>query len=152
MINPQIFRRIVVTEKSNKLMEQHQQIVFIVDWKANKPQIKQVFESIFGYKVASVNVMRQFGRPRRIGRYSGKTKRYKKAIITLVPGQKFEFLNPNQAQKTTGQPIVPDIKSTSIAPVKKGFFTRIQDRVAKLTKIEAADLTSSATPKKDKNK
>lgn len=55
---------------------------------ANKIEIKDAVEEIFGVKVASVNTMNIRGRYRRMGRNEGTTSAWKKAIVTLAEGSK----------------------------------------------------------------
>lgn len=55
---------------------------------ANKTEIKDAVEKIFGVKVAKVNTLRMRGRTRRMGRYEGTTPSWKKAIVTLAEGSK----------------------------------------------------------------
>ena len=81
----------VITEKSGKLAENGKTYVFKVSASANKIQIKQAIESLFGVKVKSVNTLNTKAKDKRVGRYTGKTKTYKKAIVTLVDGQTIEM-------------------------------------------------------------
>ncbi len=55
---------------------------------ANKTEIKDAVEKIFGVKVAKVNTIHMRGRSRRMGRYEGTTPSWKKAIVTLAEGSK----------------------------------------------------------------
>ncbi len=55
---------------------------------ANKTEIKDAVEKIFGVKVAKVNTVHMRGRSRRMGRYEGTTPSWKKAIVTLAEGSK----------------------------------------------------------------
>ncbi|MEM7826091.1 MAG: 50S ribosomal protein L23 [Candidatus Aenigmatarchaeota archaeon] len=56
MVDPyKILKYASITEKSVSLIEKENKIVFIVDRKANKKQIKEAFEKLFGVKVESVN-------------------------------------------------------------------------------------------------
>jgi len=81
----------VITEKSGNLAQDGKTYVFKVDASANKIQIKQAIESLFGVKVKSVNTLNTKAKDKRVGRYTGKTKTYKKAIVTLVDGQTIEM-------------------------------------------------------------
>ena len=76
----------LITEKATMLMEQGK-YAFEVDLNANKTQIKQAVEEIFGVNVRRVNTMRQVGKIRRQGRTQGRTRTIKKAIVTLAEGQ-----------------------------------------------------------------
>ena len=81
----------VITEKSGILAQDGKTYVFKVSKDANKIQIKQAIESLFGVKVKSVNTLNTKAKDKRVGRYTGKTKTYKKAIVTLVDGQTIEM-------------------------------------------------------------
>ncbi len=80
----------VITEKSAGL-EQNGVYTFKVDVRANKTQIKQAIEKAFGVKVESVNTMNNHPKDRRVGKYTGKTNRYKKAMVKLAKGQTISF-------------------------------------------------------------
>ena len=80
----------VITEKS-AAMEAEGKYVFKVDVRANKTQIKQAIEKIFNVKVESVNTMNTHPKDRRVGRYTGKSNRYKKAIVKLAKGSTISF-------------------------------------------------------------
>lgn len=89
-MNFDIIKAPVITEKSAKLSENNV-YTFKVDKKANKTQIKQVIEAKFNVKVESVNTLNTKPKAKRVGRYTGKTKTYKKAIVKLAEGSKIEF-------------------------------------------------------------
>ena len=80
----------IITEKTAS-MEAEGKYVFKVDVRANKTQIKQAVEKIFNVKVESVNTMNNHPKDRRVGRYTGKTNRYKKAIVKLAKGSTISF-------------------------------------------------------------
>ncbi len=80
----------VITEKSAS-MEAEGKYVFKVDVRANKMQIKQAIEKLFNVKVESVNTMNTHPKDRRVGKYSGKANRYKKAIVKLAKGSTISF-------------------------------------------------------------
>ena len=82
-----IIIRPVITERSTDLQELNK-YVFEVDKRANKTEIKQAVEAIFGVKVAKVNTAIMPRKPKNYGRYSGYTKEWKKAIVTLAPNSK----------------------------------------------------------------
>ena len=91
MMNSEIIIAPVITEKSQSLASNGKTYVFKVASSANKIQIKSAIESLFGVKVASVNTLNTKAKDKRVGRYTGKTKTYKKAIVTLVDGQAIEM-------------------------------------------------------------
>ena len=80
----------VITEKS-ALLEQEGKYVFKVDTKANKVQIKQAIEKIFNVKVLSVNTSNSHPKKKRVGKYTGRTNKYKKAIVKLAKGSTISF-------------------------------------------------------------
>ena len=76
----------VVTEKAAANAEKNV-YTFKVVKSANKIQIKDAVEKAFGVKVKSVNTLNTKTKQKRVGRYAGTTKAYKKAIITLKDGE-----------------------------------------------------------------
>ena len=80
----------VVTEKS-AYANQNGIYTFKVRKDANKTAIKKAIEEAFNVKVKSVNTLNTKAKKRRVGRYAGMTKTYKKAIVTLVEGNKIEM-------------------------------------------------------------
>lgn len=85
-----IIRRALVTEKGTALREQNK-YVFEVDRQANKIEIKQAIEALFGVTVTAVHALNVFGKTKRVGRFQGRTSDWKKAIATLKEGQTIEF-------------------------------------------------------------
>ena len=81
----------VITEKSARLGEDGKTYVFKVAKSANKIQIKEAIESAFNVKVKSVRTLNTKAKDKRVGRYTGKTKTYKKAIVTLADGYAIEI-------------------------------------------------------------
>lgn len=81
----------IMTEKSSDLAKTQNTITFSVDPKANKTQIKQAIEKIFGVKVISVHTLNSHPKKRRVGKYTGMTKKYKKAIVKLAEGSNISF-------------------------------------------------------------
>ncbi|MPZ23988.1 MAG: 50S ribosomal protein L23 [Dehalococcoidia bacterium] len=80
-----VIKRPVVTEKSTALANASQ-YVFEVDKAANKMQIKDAVEKAFTVRVLDVNTMLMKPKRRRRGRQWGFTRAWKKAIVTLAPG------------------------------------------------------------------
>ncbi|MDD2625454.1 MAG: 50S ribosomal protein L23 [Tenericutes bacterium] len=81
----------IITEKSASIASNDRKYVFEVDSKANKTQIKQAIEKIFKVKVEKVNTINVVPKKKRVGRYSGFTNHYKKAVITLAPNNKIDL-------------------------------------------------------------
>lgn len=81
----------VVTEKSAAMAENGRTYTFKVAKSANKIQIAQAIESAFNVQVESVRTLNTKSKAKRVGRYTGKTKTYKKAIVTLRDGNSIEL-------------------------------------------------------------
>ena len=77
----------IITEETMDLASD-KKYVFQVAKEANKTEVIQAFEKIFGVNVAKVNIMNVNGKTKRMGRYVGKTADYKKAVITLTADSK----------------------------------------------------------------
>lgn len=85
-----IIKKPVITEKSMRLMEDNK-YTFIVDKRANKPEIRKAVEELFNVKVKKVNTMRVKGKTKRVRNTVGRTPEVKKAIVTLQEGDKIEL-------------------------------------------------------------
>ncbi len=86
----EVLRRPVITEKNTELQAQGK-YAFEVAREANKPQIKQAVEKAFKVKVTAVNVVAVHGKVRKVGGRQVLTPAWKKAIVTLAPGDKIEL-------------------------------------------------------------
>ncbi|MEC2304925.1 MULTISPECIES: 50S ribosomal protein L23 [Heyndrickxia] len=82
-----VLKRPVITERSMELTAD-KKYTFEVDVKANKTEIKDAVEEIFGVKDAKVNVANYKGKLKRMGRYTGYTNKRRKAVVTLTPDSK----------------------------------------------------------------
>ncbi|MEJ8778456.1 50S ribosomal protein L23 [Pseudogracilibacillus sp. ICA-222130] len=82
-----IIKRPVITEHSADLMAE-KKYTFEVDTKANKTEIKQAVETVFGVKVEKVNTMNVNGKLKRMGRHEGYRPNRKKAIVQLSEDSK----------------------------------------------------------------
>ena len=71
----QIIKRPIVSEKTTSLSE-GRKYTFEVDGKANKIQIKDAVEKIFGVKVEKVNVINGVAKPKKVGQHSGQQNRH----------------------------------------------------------------------------
>ncbi len=91
MISYDIIRRPVITEKTSIQKEVSNQFTFEVDRTANRVEIKKAVESIFNVKVAGVRTMQVKGKTKRRGWIVGKRRDWKKAIVTLMPGERIDF-------------------------------------------------------------
>lgn len=86
-----IIKRPVITEKTNIQKEEHNQVSFEVDKRANRVEITRAIEKIFSVKVAKTRTVHVTGKIKRRGRILGKRKDWKKAIVTLMPGERIDF-------------------------------------------------------------
>ena len=84
--------RPILTEESMNNMQNLNKITVEVLKGSNKIEIKNAFESLFGVKVKQVNTSNVRGKSKRVGKYSGLTSSYKKAVITLAEGQSLDLL------------------------------------------------------------
>lgn len=85
----------ILTEKITAEGEKFNRYGFIVEPSANKLQIKSAIESMYGVVVESVNTINYMGKAKsrftKAGLLSGRTNKYKKAIVTLAGGDKIDF-------------------------------------------------------------
>ena len=86
----EVLRRPLITEKNTGLQAQGK-YAFEVTKEANKHQIKQAVEKAFSVKVNAVNVMTVAGKPRRMRGREVPARPWRKAVVTLKPGDKIEF-------------------------------------------------------------
>ncbi|MCB5234824.1 MAG: 50S ribosomal protein L23 [Candidatus Cloacimonetes bacterium] len=78
----------IITEKSSGQVATDNSYSFKVSINANKIEIAKAIEHIFAVKVLAVNTIRMTGKPKRLGKYSGKRPDWKKAIVTLRAGDR----------------------------------------------------------------
>ena len=81
----------VVSEKSYDLIEHNNTYTFVVDPRANKTEIKQAVQSIFGVTVTRVNTQNRKGKLKRTGYVMGKRKDIKRALVTLASGDEIDL-------------------------------------------------------------
>ena len=81
----------VVSEKSYDLIEHNNTYTFVVDPRANKTEIKQAVQSIFGVTVTRVNTQNRKGKTKRTGYVMGKRKDIKRALVTLAAGDEIDL-------------------------------------------------------------
>jgi large subunit ribosomal protein L23 len=80
-----------VTEKTSLAMQNHNQYTFRVRRDATKTDIRKAVELMFDVKVAGVQVVNEPGKQRRFGRSAGRTQDWKKAYVSLTPGQTIDY-------------------------------------------------------------
>ena len=86
-----IIRSPHLTEKSVASSDDGKQVIFKVHPKANKYQIKNAIEELFGVKVSKIHTMNCSGKKKRFGKVLGRRQDFKKAIIFLKEGESFEL-------------------------------------------------------------
>ena len=86
-----ILKKPLITEKSSMSKELANQITFEVAPSANKIEIRQAVEEVFKVKVFQVRTANFSGKQKRFGRFQGRRANWKKAVVTLAPGETIEF-------------------------------------------------------------
>ncbi len=85
----------IISEKMTRLGEKLNRYAFVVDRSANKLQIKDAVEKLYGVQVQDVNTIIHGGKRKsrftKTGIIAGKTNTYKKALITLAEGDTIDF-------------------------------------------------------------
>ena len=82
----------VISEKSSQIADRHNQVVFHVVRDATKPEIKAAVELLFKVQVDKVRVANVKGKVKRFGRIFGRRANWKKAYVSLKPGQELNFV------------------------------------------------------------
>jgi len=91
MIKHEIIKRPLITEKTSIQKEMFNKVTFEVDRRANRIEIKKAIETVFNVRVAGVQTMQITGKTKQRGRITGKRRDWKKAIVTLMPGERIDF-------------------------------------------------------------
>ena len=86
-----VLKKPVLTEKSLLLQQNENKYTFDVDVNTNKTEVKVAVEKMFDVKVEKVNIMNVKPKTKKMGRYVGKTKRRKKAIVKLKEGYSIDL-------------------------------------------------------------
>ena len=86
-------RPIILTEKSNRLRDGGNKVIFEVRPGANKIQIKSAIQTLFKVVVLDVNTLNMRGKDKRMGRGYAKLRNWKKAIVTLKAGDEIQFFD-----------------------------------------------------------
>lgn len=80
-----------ITEKGTRLKEKNNMLTFEVRKDANKLQVRKAIETIFKVKVIEVTTVNLSGKKKRVGQRLGRRTDWKKAYVTLKPGEKIEI-------------------------------------------------------------
>jgi large subunit ribosomal protein L23 len=86
-----IIRRALITEKSTNAKDESNKYIFEVDRRANKIEVATAVEKLFKVKVLDVHVMNIVGKKKRVGKIMCEKRSWKKAIVTLAPGNRVEI-------------------------------------------------------------
>ena len=81
----------VVSEKGTFIADKHNQVVFRVMQNATKPEVKAAVELMFKTQVDSVQISNVKGKKKRFGTHAGRRRSWKKAYVSLKPGQEINF-------------------------------------------------------------
>ena len=81
----------VVSEKGTFIADKYEQVIFRVMQNATKPEVKAAVELMFKVQVESVQIANVKGKKKRFGQYNGKRRDWKKAYVSLMPGQEINF-------------------------------------------------------------
>ena len=86
-----------VSEKATYVADKHEQVVFRVASDATKQEIKAAIELLFKVDVESVQTLNVKGKVKRFGKSTGQRKGWKKAFVSLKPGQELNFVDGGAA-------------------------------------------------------
>lgn len=86
-----LIKQVWLSERAGH-MAKDRKYVFVVDSKANKSEVKKAVETRYKVKVQDVNMINMKGKSKRLGQSVGRTPSFKKAIVTLMEGQKIEIV------------------------------------------------------------
>ena len=91
----EILVRPLLTERGTSVQEKHNQYLFETAPDATKTEIKRAIETMFKVEVEKIRTMIVPGKFRRFGKGGGMRPDWKKAIVTVVKGQKIDFAQPS---------------------------------------------------------
>jgi large subunit ribosomal protein L23 len=80
-----------ITEKGTRLKEKNNVLTFEVRIDSNKLQVRRAIEGIFKVKVADITTVKSAGKKKRLGQRLGRRSDWKKAYVTLKPGEKIDI-------------------------------------------------------------
>ena len=93
MISHDIIRRPLITEKTSIQKETANQVTFEVARGANRIEIRKAVEKIFNVNVTGIRTLQVKGKTKQRGRILGKRRSWKKAVVTLAPGDRIDFFD-----------------------------------------------------------
>ena len=80
-----------ISEKATWVADKNEQVIFRVASDATKPEVKAAVEMLFKVQVDGVQIAVVKGKEKRFGRFMGRRKDWKKALVSLKPGQEINF-------------------------------------------------------------
>ena len=86
-----------ISEKATWVADKNEQIIFRVASDATKPEVKAAVELLFKVTVESVQIAVVKGKKKKFGRFMGARKNWKKAYVSLMPGQEINFVDGGAA-------------------------------------------------------
>ena len=87
-----VIKKPIVTEKSSRVQQEYNQYCFAVAKHASKYDVRNAVQEIFKVTVTDVRTSKVPGKYKRVGKSSGKTSPWKKAVVTLKDGDRIDFL------------------------------------------------------------
>ena len=81
----------VISEKGTFIADKNEQVIFRVLQNATKPEVKAAVELMFKVEVESVQISNVHGKKKRFGQHMGRRRNWKKAYVSLKPGQEINF-------------------------------------------------------------
>lgn len=87
-----VIKKPLITEKGSSSQQMYNQYFFAVDRSATKYDVRNAIQELFKVKVSDVRTMIMPGKYKRVGKTQGKTPDWKKAVVTLVEGERIDFL------------------------------------------------------------
>jgi large subunit ribosomal protein L23 len=81
----------VISEKATYIADKHSQVIFRVAPDATKPEVKAAVELMWKVEVDTVQISIVKGKEKRFGRFIGRRRGWKKAYVSLKPGQEINF-------------------------------------------------------------
>ncbi|QNM93430.1 50S ribosomal protein L23 [Mycoplasma sp. Pen4] len=146
-----IIKAPVLTEKSD-IARAKGVFTFKVDFHANKHQIAEAVEAIFQVKVAKVNTIKVDKKPKNVGRFHGFTNRYKKAMVTIVDGDKLNFIPGEAEEAAVLEETKAKAEEAKVTKAKKAAEVEKKAAAKMAAKKSTATKTAKTTTRKTTTK
>ncbi|WP_426461112.1 50S ribosomal protein L23 [Mycoplasma hafezii] len=123
---------------------------FKVDFHANKHQIAEAVETIFGVKVTKVNTIKVGKKAKNVGRFHGFTNRYKKAMVWIAEGENLNYLPEDDAQTLESEEVKAEkeAKAAKANEVENKVAAKLAAKKASATKAAKAPVKQAVTRRK----